>query len=150
MLYAQEPSRARPEAIVRGRLCRPFSRDAASGSSRSRPGRSRQGLQQRGHGPVSLDPAELALGSQQARHAPPPPHVAVTPAGHARDPPRHASLRPTSIGLVVAGVRRSARGTPSRTTVSVSSNPSRRLEAASALIRSSQRAVASCDALAAS
>ena len=26
---------------------------------------------------MSLDPAELALGSQQARHAPPP-HVAVT------------------------------------------------------------------------
>src|SRR5262245_13278040 len=44
----------------------PFSRDAASGSSRSRPGRSLQGLQERSHGPVPLDPAELALGPHQA------------------------------------------------------------------------------------
>jgi hypothetical protein len=58
--------------------------------------------------------------------------------------------RADSIGLVVASVRNSAPGTPSRTTVSVSSNPSRRLEAASGLICSSQRAVASRDALAAS
>ena len=42
------------------------------------------------------------------------------------------------MGLVVANVRRSAPGTPSRTTVRVSTNPSRRLEAASGLIRSSQ------------
>ena len=63
---------------------------------------------------------------------------------------RRVTLSADSIGLVVASVRRSAPGTPSRTTVSVSSNPSRRLAAASALIRSSQRAVASSDALAAS
>ena len=54
------------------------------------------------------------------------------------------------MGLVVANVRRNAPARPSRTTASVSSNPSRRLEAASGLIRSSQRAVASSDALAAS
>ena len=40
-----------------------------------------------------------------------------------------------SLGLVVASVRRSAPARPSRTTVSVSSNRSRRLEAASGLIR---------------
>ena len=33
---------------------------------------------------MPLDPAELALGSQQARHAPPPPHIAVTPPRHPR------------------------------------------------------------------
>src|SRR5262249_36515789 len=97
----------------------------------------------------ALDPAELALGSQQARHAPPPPHVAVTPTV-TRAATRRVTLSADSIGLVVASVRRSAQGTPSRTTASVSSNPSRRLAAASGLIRSSQRAVASRDALAAS
>jgi hypothetical protein len=54
------------------------------------------------------------------------------------------------MGLIVANVRRNAPARPSRTTASVSSSPSRRLEAASALIRSGQRAVASRDALAAS
>jgi hypothetical protein len=37
---------------------------------------------------MSLDPAELALGAQQARHTPPPPHLPITPARHAR---RHAA-----------------------------------------------------------
>ena len=55
-----------------------------------------------------------------------------------------------SMGLVVANVRRNAPARPSRTTVSVSSSPSRRLDAASGLIRSSQRAVASRDVLAVS
>ena len=63
---------------------------------------------------------------------------------------RRVTERADSMGLVVAKVRRNAPARPSRTTVSVSSNPSRRLEAASGLIRSSQRAVASSDALAAS
>jgi hypothetical protein len=53
------------------------------------------------------------------------------------------------MGLVVANVRRNAPARPSRTTASVSSIPSRRLEAASGLIRASQRAVASRDAVAA-
>jgi hypothetical protein len=52
--------------------------------------------------------------------------------------------------LVVASVRRGAPGTPRRTTVSVSARPSRRLDAASGLIRSSHRAVASSDDLAVS
>ena len=63
---------------------------------------------------------------------------------------RRVTERADSMGLVVASVRRNAPARPSRTTASVSSNPSRRLEAASGLIRSSQRAVASSDALAAS
>src|SRR5262245_45322493 len=48
---------------------------------------------------------------------------------------RRVTLSADSIGLVVASVRRSAPGTPSRTTVSVSARPSRRLDAASGLIR---------------
>jgi hypothetical protein len=51
------------------------------------------------------------------------------------------------MGLVVAKVRRSAPDTPKRTTVSVSSNPSRRLAAESGLIRISQLAVSSSDLL---
>jgi hypothetical protein len=93
---------------------------------------------------VPLDPAELALGAQQARHAPPPPHLPFT-----RAVTRRVTEGADSMGLVVAKVRRNAPARPSRTTVSVSSNHSRRPEAASGLIRSSQRAVASSDALAA-
>ena len=107
-----------------------------------------QGLEERRHRPMPLHPAKLALGAQQPGHAPTPPHVAVTHLV-TRAVTRRITVRADSIGLVVARVRRNAPGTPSRTTVSVFSNPSRRLEAASALIRSSQRAVASRDALAA-
>jgi len=47
---------------------------------------------------VPFDPAELALGAQESRHAPPP-HVAVPPAGHARrDPARHAQRRLDRVG----------------------------------------------------
>ncbi len=53
-----------------------------------------------------------------------------------------------SIGLVVARVRRNAPEMPSRTTVSASSRPPRRLAAASGFNRSSHRAVPSSDALA--
>ena len=60
------------------------------------------------------------------------------------------TLKADSIGLVVAKVRRSAADTPKRTTVSVSSKPSRRLAAASGLIRLSHLAVPSSDCLAAS
>ena len=63
---------------------------------------------------------------------------------------RHITDSADSMGLVVANVRRNAPARPSRTTVSVSSSPSRRLDAASGLIRSSQRAVASRDVLAVS
>src|SRR5262249_45102510 len=140
---------------------RPFSRDAALDSRPSCSGGLLQGLDERRYGPMPLDPAELALGAQQARHAPPPPHLPVTPAPHARrhppppqPPPRPVPRRVTEraarMGGVGPGVRRNPPARPSRTTASVSSNPSRRLEAASALIRSSQRAVASSDALAAS
>jgi hypothetical protein len=39
---------------------------------------------------MPLDPAELALGTQEASHAPTPPHVAVTPLRHTgRHPPGH-------------------------------------------------------------
>jgi hypothetical protein len=48
---------------------------------------------------VSLDSAELALGPQQARHTPPPPHVAVTPPSHPRcDTTRHAQRRLDWVG----------------------------------------------------
>src|SRR5262249_22500258 len=56
----------------------------------------------------------------------------MSPSRHRVTPAvtRGVTLRPDSIGLVVARARRNALGTPSRTTVSVSSRPSRRLDAA--------------------
>jgi hypothetical protein len=89
---------------------------------------------------MALQPAESAFGSEQARHAPPLPHVTVAPQHHPR---RHTppTFSVDSIGLVVARLRRSASGTPSLITVSVSSNPSRRLAAGSGLTRASQVAV---------
>ena len=76
----------------------------------------------------------------------------ISPSRHqvTRAVTRRVTLRADSIGLVVANVRRSAPDTPKRTTVSVSSTPSRRLTAASGLIRISQVAVSSSDFLAAS
>jgi hypothetical protein len=53
-------------------LCRPFSHDAASGSSRSRPGRSLQDLPQRGHPSVPLDSAEFARSDPTSLHLPDP------------------------------------------------------------------------------
>jgi hypothetical protein len=48
---------------------------------------------------VPLDPAELALGAQEARHAPALTHVPVPPARHPRrDPPRHRGGRLDGIG----------------------------------------------------
>jgi hypothetical protein len=67
-----------------GRPCRRLSGlDPRQSQEPGRPTR-RPGLDERREGPMSLDPAEPALGAQEARHAPPPPHVAVTPAGHAQ------------------------------------------------------------------
>ena len=63
-----------------------------------------------------------------------------------RYPPRHHS-RPTRSGWSSPGSGAAPPDTPNRTTVSVSSNPSRRLDAASGLIRASQRAVPSSDGL---
>ncbi len=98
---------------------------------------------------MPFDPAELALGaSRPAVHH----RRRISPSRHrvTRAVTRRVTERADSMGLVVANVRRNAPARPSRTTASVSSNPSRRLAAASGLIRSSQRAVASSDALAAS
>ena len=128
---------------------RPFSCDAALDPRPSCSGRFLQGRDQRRQGPMPLDPAKLALGTLEARRAPPSPHLPVTPPRHAgRDPPRYREGRLDRIGRRQRPPH--APGPPSRTTVSVSTNPSRRLEAASGLIRSSQRVVASSDALAAS
>ncbi len=83
-----------------------------------------------------------------ARNRPAAHHRRISPSRHrvTRAVTRRVTERADSMGLVVANVRRNAPARPSRTTASVSSNPSRRLAA----IRSSQRAVASSDALAAS
>ena len=79
---------------------------------------------------MPLDPAKLALGTLEARRAPPSPHLPVTPPRHAgRDPPRYREGRLDRIGRRQRPPQRP--GPPSRTTVSVSTNPSRRLEAAS-------------------
>jgi hypothetical protein len=78
-----------------------------------------ESLQERGDRAMALQWAELALGSQQARHMPAPPHVPVTPP---RDT-RRVTLSADSIGLVVAKLRRNTPGTLSLTSVSVSSNP---------------------------
>ena len=91
---------------------------------------------------MPLDPAELAL----ARRRPAAHHRRrISPSRHrvTRAVTRRVTERADSMGLVVANVRRNAPTRPSRTTVSVSSSLSRRLETASGLIRSSQRAVAS-------
>src|SRR5262249_57373784 len=56
---------------------RPFSRAAALDPRSSCSGGFLQGLDERREGPVPLDPAELALGAQEARRAPPPPHLSV-------------------------------------------------------------------------
>jgi hypothetical protein len=84
------------------------------------------------------------------------------PAAHQRfrmSPSRHrvtravthrVTLNADSIGLVVDSVRRSAADTSNRTTVNVSSSPSRRLAAASGLIRLNHLAVLSSNCLAAS
>ncbi len=64
-------------------------------------------------------------------------HCRISPSRHriTRAVTRRVALKADSIGLVVAGVRRRAAGTLNRTTVSVSSWPSRRLAAASGLVR---------------
>jgi hypothetical protein len=59
------------------RFRQPFSRNAALDSSGSLSGQFLQDLHECGHGSVFLDPAELALGSQQARDAPARRHVAI-------------------------------------------------------------------------
>jgi hypothetical protein len=130
-------------------ILRPFSRDAALDSRPSCSGGFLQGPDERGHGPVSFDPAELGFGPQEARHAPPPPHLPVTPPRHPRrDPARHRERRLDGIGRGQRPTQRPCQAQPDHRQRLL--QPSRRLEAASALIRSSQRVVASRDALAAS
>lgn len=74
----------------------------------------------------------------------------MSPSRHrvTREVTRRVTLNADSIELVVASVRRSTPDTPSHSTVSVYSRPSRRLDAASGFSRSSHRAVPSSDALA--
>ena len=92
---------------------RPFSCDAALDPRSSCSGRFRQGLDQRRQGPMSLDPAELALGAQEARRAPPPPHLPVTPPRHAGcHPPRHREGRLDGMGRFQAVPPSSSREEP--------------------------------------
>ena len=74
---------------------RPCSCDAALDPRSWCSGRFLQGLDQSRQGPMPLDPAELALGAQEARRASPPPHLPVTPPGHAAPSPAASPRRPT-------------------------------------------------------
>jgi hypothetical protein len=77
---------------------------------------------------VTLEAAEFALGSEQpATHK----RIRISQLRHrvTRAVTRRVTLSADSIGLVVARLRRSAPGRPSRITVNVSSRPSRRLAA---------------------
>ena len=78
------------------RFPRLFSRNAAFDSSRSRSGRSLQGLQERGHGPVPLDPYDLTQGSE----LPP------------KDPQSHDRKNHPSIHILPAHARRFLSYTP--------------------------------------
>src|SRR5512144_1278260 len=95
---------------------------------------------------MSVDTAELLAGFEHPGGAPAQRHLSVAPVLDVSGVvPAYQIM--DSIALVERSVRARVGGTPSRSTVSVSSSPSRRLAAAPGWVVSSARArVSSCAA----
>src|SRR5262245_30475756 len=68
------PARLTPSRKKR-QFLRRFSRNVAPDSRRLHPDQDLKSLEKGWHPAMALQPAELALGLEQARHAPPLPHV---------------------------------------------------------------------------